>query len=283
MSARSNLAGCLAVLCMSLAIATPAFAQDDPPPGEATPATSNAQDLAKQLSNPIASLISFPFQSNFDGGYGVDGDGLRITTNIQPVVPISLGDDWNMISRTILPVIYQEGVTGQSNSEFGLGDVVQSLFFSPKETGPSGIVWGVGPAFLIPTATDRVLGGDKWGAGPTAVVLKQSGHVTFGALANHIWSVAGSDSRADISSTFMQPFLSYTTPGATTYAINSETSYDWISDQWQVPINLSVSQLTHMGKQPIQVGAGVKYYVESPDGGPNWGFRLNLTFLFPKK
>jgi hypothetical protein len=282
---------------LGLCFAAPALAQADLPvtvtpddvvaisdtqDGGGSPA-SDAQDLAKQLSNPVASLISFPLQQNIDGGYGPDGDGLRLTTNIQPVVPISLGANWNMISRTILPVIYQEGVTAQSASESGLGDVVQSLFFSPKEVGPSGIIWGVGPAFLVPTATNDALGSEKWGAGPTAVVLKQSGHVTIGALANHIWSFAGSDSRTDISATFMQPFISYTTPKATTFGLNSETSYDWIGNHWVVPINAQMSQLTHIGKQPIQVGMGLKYYVVSPDGGPDWGIRFNLTFLFPKK
>lgn len=279
----------LFAIAMATLIAAPTWAQDGDPvmaaPAEAGSDTSsnNAQDLAKQLSNPVASLISFPLQQNIDGGYGPDGDGLRLTTNIQPVVPISIGEKWNMISRTILPVIYQEGVTAQSASESGLGDVTQSLFFSPKEVGPSGIIWGVGPAFLVPTATNDALGSEKWGAGPTAVVLKQSGHVTVGMLANHIWSFAGSDNRSDISSTFVQPFLSYTTPKATTYTLNSETSYNWIADQWLVPVIVQMSQLTHIGKQPIQVGTGLKYYVVSPDGGPDWGIRFNLTFLFPKK
>jgi hypothetical protein len=260
-------------LCLLLS-SVPALAQADAP-------DAGAQDLARALANPIASLVQVPIQQNFDFGNGPDGDGWRSTTNIQPVIPVSLNKDWNLISRTILPVVYQDGLTGPGQSQFGLGDTVQSLFFSPKSTA-SGIIWGAGPVFLIPTGTDRALGTGKWGVGPTAVVLKQSGQLTVGGLANHIWSFAGSDSRNDVSATFVQPFISYATRSATTYSVASEISYDWKSDTWLVPVNLSVAQLTRFGKQPVQLGAGFKYFLASPTGGPDWGLRINLVFLFPK-
>lgn len=240
-----------------------------------------ASDLAQQLSNPVASLISIPIQNNFDWGIGADGDGFRYTANVQPVIPISINDDWNMISRTILPVIAQNDVTGPGSSQFGLGDTTQSLFFSPK-LAKNGLVWALGPVFLVPTATDPVLGTGKWGAGPTGLILKIDGQATYGLLVNHLWSIAGKDTRNDISSSFMQPFFSYTTKGATTYAINAEASYDWLGDNWTVPVNVSVSQLVRIGKQPVSIGGGVKYFVASPTGGPDWGLRLNVTFLFPK-
>lgn len=171
----------------------------------------NADELAKQLSNPIASLTSVPMQLNYDEGYGPDGDGSRITLNIQPVIPVSVSDDWNMISRTIVPLISQKDVSAGTGSQSGLGDILQSLFFSPKALTASGWTWGAGPALLLRTASDDLLGTDKWSAGPTAVALKQTkSGWTYGALVNHLWSFAGDDARADISATYLQPFLSKT-------------------------------------------------------------------------
>jgi hypothetical protein len=245
----------------------------------AMPAFAEDADLAKKLANPVSDLISVPIQGNLDLGLG-PGDGSKFVTNIQPVIPIGLNDDWNVISRTILPVIDQEGIAlGGANDEFGLGDTVQSFFFSPKSSDP---IWGVGPVFLLPTATDPLLGGEKWGIGPTAVVLKQIGPWTYGALANHLWDVAGDSDRAAVNATFLQPFVSYITPTKTTFTLSSETTYDWQREQWNVPVNLLVSQLLKLGDQPVQVFGGVRYYFDTPDGGAEWGLRFGITFLFPK-
>jgi hypothetical protein len=239
-------------------------------------------DLAKKLSNPVAAMISLPLQFNYDSGYGPE-DGYRFVLNVQPVVPISLNDEWNAISRTIIPVIQQNDIVGPSGTQFGMGDITQSFWLSPAKPGSSGIIWGVGPVFLLPTATDDMLGAEKFGVGPTAIVLKQIDGWTIGGLANHIWSVAGDDSRPEISSTFLQPFVSYTTPTAWTFSLNTESSYDWNSDQWSVPINASVSKLVKFGQQPVSLSAGVRYWAEAPDGGPEGvAFRAGLTFLFPK-
>jgi hypothetical protein len=204
---------------------------------------------------------------------------------VQPVIPISISDDWNLISRTILPIISQDDISPilpDAGDQFGLGDTVQSLFLSPKEIGSSGIVWGAGPVFLLPTGTDDLLGGEKWGIGPTAVVLRQSGGWTYGALANHIWSVAGDDDRADISASFIQPFLSYTTPDAWTFTVNTESTYNWKTDDWTVPINAGVTKLVKFGTQPVSLGVLGRYYAESPEFGPHgWGARAVVTFLFP--
>lgn len=242
-------------------------------------AQADETDLARQLANPIASLISVPIQSNYDFGIG-PGDGTKWTTNVQPVIPFELNEHWNLISRTILPVIDQEGIApGGVSDEFGLGDTVQSLFFSPAESDP---IWGVGPVFLIPTATDDLLGGEQWGIGPTTVALKQFGPWTVGGLFNHIWSFAGEDSRDDVNATFLQPFVSYITDTKTTFSVNLETTYDWEHEEWNVPVNFVVSQLLKIGDQPVQFFGGVRYYIETPDGGPEWGLRFGLTFLFPK-
>lgn len=252
-----------------------------PPALEGQP--TDSESLAKKLSNPIASLISVPFQLNGDFGSGLADEGEKYTLNVQPVIPISITSSTNMIVRTIVPIVYQDNLRGDGNSDFGLGDTVQSIFLSPKAPTSGGLIWGAGPVFLFPTATDRFTGGDKWGVGPTAVVLKQKGPVTVGALANHIWSVAGPDDRPDVSATFLQPFISYTTRRATTFTLNTESTYDWKSEQWSVPINVQVSQLVRIGKQPVSFGLGGRYYVARPDGGPDWGLRFITTLLFPKK
>ncbi|MGL4402013.1 MAG: transporter [Luteolibacter sp.] len=245
----------------------------------ASPLSAEEADLAKKLSNPVADLISVPIQSNYDFGIG-PGDGTKSTTNVQPVIPIDLNENWNVISRTILPVIDQQGILpGGAADEFGLGDTVQSFFFSPKSSDP---IWGVGPVFLIPTATDEILGTEKWGIGPTAVVLKQDGPWTYGALGNHLWDIAGDSGRGSVNATFIQPFFSYTTPRATTFTLDMENTYDWSADQWSLPFNFVVSQLVKIGGQPVQFLGGIRYYAETPEGGPEWGLRFGLTLLFPK-
>jgi len=238
------------------------------------------QELAKQLSNPVASLISVPFQFNWDDDFGPDRNGRKFQLNFQPVVPITLNEQWTLISRTIVPIVDQNIPFIGDGSQSGVGDITQSFFFSPKP-GPDGLIWGAGPVILIPTDTDYI-SAERWGLGPTAVILKQDHGWTYGALLNHVWSVGGS-SKPDISSTFLQPFLSYTTDEAWTVGINTESTYDWKAEQWSVPINLFVSKAFRVGHQPISLGAGVRYWADSATNGPHgWGARLILTLMFPE-
>lgn len=246
-------------------------------------AEQSESDLAKKLSNPVASLISVPIQANYDENLGFNDQGEMWRINVQPVIPVSLDEEWNLISRTILPIVQQKDLPSNGISESGLGDTVQSFFFSPKEPTENGLIWGAGPVLYLPTATDDQLGAEKWGAGPTGVVLKQAGPWTYGFLANHIWSFAGDDDRNDINATFVQPFMTYVTQTKTTLGLNTESTYDWKSNSWSVPVNLTVNQLLKTGDQIYQVGGGIRYWAESPQtGAEDWGLRLQLTLLFPK-
>jgi len=265
--------------------ATPAAAPEPAVGGGA----SDADELAKALANPIANLVSVPLQSNFDFGAGPGDDGFRYTLNVQPVIPVDLGEDWTLITRTILPVVYQDDEASALSDDdaFGLGDTVFSAFFSPK-TG-SKVTWGVGPVVYLPTATEDVLGADQWGLGPTAVIVVADGPWTYGGLVNHVWSLGETrdfDSfpvdRPHLNATFLQPFASYSLGGGWSVGANIEATYDWEAEQWTVPAFVNASKVFTVGGQTMSLQAGPRYYLEAPDNGPEWGFRLNLTLIFPK-
>jgi hypothetical protein len=255
----------------------PALAQEPADEG-----AGGQADLAQDLTNPVADLLTIPIQMNYDQNFGPADDGWKLQTNIQPVLPFNLNDDWNLITRTIMPVIWQDEIVPGAGSQFGLGDITVSLFASPKKP-TNGVIWGLGPILYLRTATDELLGAEKWGAGPSAIALTMRGRWTMGALANHVWSFAGNDDRDDLNSTFVQPFLAYTTPTAWTVSFQSETTYNWESRKWSVPVNVAVAKLVMMGKLPVSLQAGVGRWLTSPDSGPDgWRFRLQANFVLPK-
>lgn len=246
-----------------------------------TPCTAQDTDeMARQLVNPIASLTSVPLQYNLERGVGASGDGERQRLNIQPVVPMSIGENWNLISRTIVPVIEQRDVV-PGTRQSGLGNVLQSLFFSPKAMTPRGWTWGVGPAFMLPTQED-LLGSDRWGAGPTAVALRQTaGGWTYGGLTNHIVSIGGGEGR-DISTTLVQPFVARRIGPGRTLSANAESTYDWNANAWTMPLNLSVSQVIP-ARQMFSLQGGLLWYAQTPANAADWGVRLTLTLLYPNR
>ena len=264
--------------------ASPRALADDTSP--AVDAKAQEAELAKKLQNPVANLVSVPIQNNWDFNIGPAG-AMKYTANIQPVVPLSINTDWNVIIRTIMPVIYLEPTANNPlapasarDSHYGLGDITQSFFFSPKAP-VGGWILGAGPVALWPTATDSALGSGRWGAGPTIVALRQEHGFTCGILANQIWSYGGWGSQ-NVNASFVQPFVSYTTKTYTTFGINTESTRDWQAEQWSVPLNFTVQQLVKIGRQPIAFQVGFRQYVDGPNGGPDWGLRFAVTFLFPK-
>lgn len=246
-----------------------------------TNAQDEAAELAKKLANPIASLISLPLQNNTDYGIG-DLNGSRNTLNVQPVAPFSIGENWNLITRIILPVVTQYNITGLGEKESGLSDAVLSGFFSPKES-KNGLTWGVGPALLLPIGTNDFLTTEKFGVGPTAVALKQTNGWTIGGLVNQIWSVAGSDDRADVSQMFLQPFMVYNWKSGAGLGGNMELTQNWEAETTTLWLNPTLSGVTSLGKQKVQLVIGPRFNLAAPDGAKaDLGWRAVLVFLFPK-
>ena len=241
------------------------------------------KNLAKELANPIADLISVEIEANYDDDIG-DNNGSQWLTNIEPIIPFSISENWNIVSRSTVPVITQDDISSNGAKDSGIGDIMQHFYFSPKKFITShGLIWGVGPALLLNTASNDALGSNKWGAGPSVAALIQEGPWTIGTIAEHIWSFAGNNSSTGVSMTSMEPFIAYVTKSDTTFTIDTESTYDWKAESWSVPIHFKVEQLLKIGGQMIQVGGGLRYWAASPDSGPEGlGARLNLIFLFPK-
>ncbi|MDH5426692.1 MAG: hypothetical protein OEZ57_00670 [Nitrospirota bacterium] len=256
-------------------IVPPALAQTDP----ANSAAAALSKLADDLQNPVGNLISVPIQNRWDFGIG-PADAMRYTVNIQPVIPFELSDDWSVIARTIVPTIYAESPTAGGANKSGLGDVLQTFFFSPKEK-VNGWILGAGPVLSWPTASEGALGSGKFGAGPSVIIFHQANGLTYGLLANHVWSYAGWGDQS-VSATLLQPIIAYRTKSFTTFSFKMESTYNWPEQQWTASITPGLSQLIKIGKQPVSIGLGLRHYLAKPAGGPDRGMDFTITFPFPK-
>jgi hypothetical protein len=249
-------------------------------------AEMSAEELAKLAQNPVGNLISVPFQNNTNFNVG-PLSGTQNILNIQPVIPIEVNKEWNIITRTIMPLIWQpEFLPGQGDT-FGLGDIQFSAFLSPSQPGPSGLIWGAGAIAQLPTNTDDMLGNKNWGLGPTAVVLKlEKGNPwVYGALVNNIWSLSSSKQGGSYNNFLIQPFVNYNFPDG--FYINSGPiiTANWKADsnqRWTVPLGGGIGKIFHLGRLPVNTQLGAYYNVVHPDDGANWQLRLQVQFMFPK-
>jgi hypothetical protein len=249
----------------------------------------SAEDLAKIAQNPVGNLISVPFQENAYFNVGPE-DRTQNVLNIQPVIPISITDDWNIITRTILPIISQPAFTPNGSRTNGIGDVQISAFLSPAK--PGAWIWGVGAITQLPTHSNNLLGNNNAGIGPTAVFLhlEHGSPWVYGVLANNVWSVNGSASPVSSSSVsynngLIQPFINYNFESGAYITSSPILTVNWDargSQQWTVPMGAGVGKLFKVGKLPVNTSLSGYYNVVRPDFAPNWSVRLQIQLMFPK-
>jgi hypothetical protein len=273
--------------------------------GQAEQPTADTGGLQKAVQNPVAGLISVPIQNNTNFGIGPFGRNQNVE-NIQPVVPLNVSQNWNLIIRWITPIVWQPA-PGTANLEvfgidentppylaaldvqahagvFGLGDMTPTFFFSPAK--PHKVIWGAGPMFALPTATGRVLGQGKLSIGPSIVALVQPGPWTIGALVNNIWSVAGPSDRADVNQMSLQYFINYNLQKGWSISISPTITANWQASSgnvWTVPVGAGVARVFRLGYQPLNASVAFFGNAAHPVGGSPWGMRLQISFLFPKR
>jgi hypothetical protein len=241
------------------------------------------EDLARQLSNPIASLVSVPFQFNWEQNVG-PSELTRFVLNVQPVMPFAVNEYVNLIVRLIVPLVSQPPLFDGGTAASGISDITTSFFISPSQS--QRLIWGAGPVVVLPSTAEPTLGSGKWNAGPTIVALKQAGQWTVGALWNQVWSFSGDTTRPDVNQMFLQPFASYQATRTITLVLNSEMTANWNADNdddtWTVPINFLMAKLSSFGTFPASYQMGFGVFPIHPQIGPSWKVRAAIVLLLPR-
>jgi len=247
-------------------------------------AEMSAEELAKLAQNPVGNLISVPFQNNTNLNFGPE-KGTQNVLNIQPVIPIEVSKDWNIITRTILPVVSMPALGPDIGSTNGIGDMVFTAFLSPAN--PGHWIWGVGPVFQLPTNSTAELGNKNWGMGASFVVLHldHGDPWVYGALVNNIWSLTSDKQGGSYSTGLIQPFVNYNFEGGLYLTSSPILTVDWKANsgqQWTVPLGGGVGKIFHLGKLPVNTSIAAYYNVVKPDFGANWQIRAQVQLMFPK-
>lgn len=268
----------LAILPVLFPLVALAYAQQQKPDAE------ESENLVKAVQNPVASLVSVPIQDSLNPNIGPFGR-VQSVLNIQPVIPIRISENWNLIARIITPLITQPDVTQKSQSTFGLGDINPSFFLSPVK---GKLIWGVGPAIVLPTATSAVLGQGKWSLGPSVVALVQPRHWTIGALVNNVWSIGGQSARPDVNQTLLQYFVNYNLDKGWYLGTSPIITANWEAssgNRWVVPVGGGLGRVFRLGFQPVNVQLMVFGNTVRPNTPPSspWSLRWQVAFLYPKK
>jgi hypothetical protein len=250
--------------------------------GEEQPANS-PESLQKATQNPVANLISVPFQDNSNFGIG-SANRTQNVLNVQPVIPMHLTPEWNLITRVIQPIVWQPYPDQNSGGIYGFGDMNPTLFLTPGKPGK--FIWGIGPTLVIPTASDSALGQGKWSAGPSFVALAQPGHWTLGVLANNVWSFAGDSNRRSVNQMLLQYFVNYNLSKGWYLTSSPIITANWVApkakDVWTVPFGAGVGRIMKLGFQPVNISGQIYANAAYPTGTSTWSIRLQIAFLFPK-
>lgn len=246
-------------------------------------ATEAYPELQRRLQNPLARILVVPTSLEYAEGGGMIGAGQAFTVRVGPRLPIPLNDDWHLISKTELTWTWQEDIMPRSR-QHGLGDLVQTFFLSPDRSLSYDVYWGLGPTFVLPTASHDLLGSERVSVGPSFGFFRQRDRLTTGVILNHLWSVAGPSSAGQVDATRIEPLIAYTFPTSTTVAVGAELTYNRVTSQWSGPLEFRLSQLTLLAERPVEWGLGFRTFPFNQTGEAEWGalFTVSLPFEAPR-